>query len=210
MRPTADSWTIVITGAWNSRLFTPEWVSRNIFENDQLNIEMGVGTGVHAWRFLSGALIFVPSEDRIVFGTSEASPEKFADLERLAMKLLELLPHTPITGVGMNFGFACDEPSETLLAIFNTTDSRPLGLREFEIVRSEVARALRRSELLQVINLKLISLEGRVLFEFNHHFAATTAADARAQLGALAIPAHTVTLEILDSVYELRNELETD
>lgn len=204
MKPVSDRWSIVVAGAWNVRLFTPEWLSQNVLESKNLNIEMGIGAGIQAWRFLTEDSIFIPGDDKVILGVRSADIEVLKKSEPYARKLLELLPHTPIAGIGINFGFTCETPSDKLTQLFNLSDVQNLSKLGYQINDCTIARSLKIQNSAQNMNAKLALNNGVVQLDFNHHFAAKSAGEAKEFLvGTRVEEAFKRTIKFLADMYEL-------
>ena len=40
MRVHLSEWSIVVTGSWNTRIFSPGWVQRNVFGTNEVKVEI--------------------------------------------------------------------------------------------------------------------------------------------------------------------------
>jgi len=40
MRPIANSFSIVVLGAWNPSIFTPEWIVNNLAESEECDVQV--------------------------------------------------------------------------------------------------------------------------------------------------------------------------
>lgn len=110
-------------------------------------------------------------------------------------RLAELLPHTPINGVGINFRYWGDlHDSDALAELFTFGDAGRIDAGSFNIVSSAVKRTFTLKDMTQ-LNLTLESLPGQTRIEFNFH------ADVR----ALEEAAQKV---VIDRVRALRKQAE--
>ncbi len=127
MRPNADTWTVVLVGQWNPSVFNPEWVARHFNDNRPVEAQLAAGPGmlgIAGWRVVVGDLLMVPSRDRLTLGTRVTTDDALRRVETTARRVLDLLPHTPLVAVGINFGFVETTPGEETRALATAPDLR--------------------------------------------------------------------------------------
>src|SRR5437867_2471575 len=105
MQCVLEHWTIVVAGAWNANIFTPAWVSANVFNGQNINLEMQIGPGGPAIKYHFGRMTLIVKSDMIIAGAREPTTEAMDEMSGALRKILELLPYTPVTALGVNFGF---------------------------------------------------------------------------------------------------------
>jgi hypothetical protein len=122
MQPVPDKTTIVIAGSFNPAILTPSWIGKNVLDPPVVDefpvyvIAPIMGAAPPAKFSLSG-FTYSPGYQFLTFytdGMDAAASERVCDV---AARILNLLPHTPITGIGFNFGFRDDHPSVQLLRL---------------------------------------------------------------------------------------------
>jgi len=163
--------TLVVSGAWNPAIFQPGWIASNLLgvpkgekiqvaecarpdEDGQLKIisffgDMGVSS----------------SRQRLeVFLNSDADGIA-AKGEDLVVKVLEVLPHTPIQALGINFLFVEEDPSGELIDKLKTME----GLEaRYQIKQQNYASTLFIDENTDFNFFRTIN-EGDVRFSLNFH-----------------------------------------
>jgi hypothetical protein len=107
MIPNLDTWTIVLVGGWNPKIFRPEWVGKEVFDRKNIALEVPLSPGSSVLRYNSpeDSLVLIPSDDRLVIGIRKAEEPVLNKAAAIAKKVLDLLPYTPIGAIGVNFGF---------------------------------------------------------------------------------------------------------
>lgn len=104
---------IVFIGGFNPNIIQPMWLSKHdVVEEKQepfkVEIQVDMDSKSKRMRFDLDGFNWQVSEDRIQIASDKAiSPVP------MCIRLFELLPHTPIRAVGMNFRFLCDRKSWT-------------------------------------------------------------------------------------------------
>lgn len=204
MEALLENWNVVASGAWNVRLFTPEWLSNNVFNTKNLNIEMGIGAGIQAFRFVSEDAIFLPADNQIICGVRKADKTSLIKAEGYVSKVLELLSHTPVLGVGINLAFVEEDPASELVNLFNVADVKKLSEASYEISEAEIKRVLKMEGSKGVINARLAYADGKITADLNYHFPVLNATEAKASLTGAAEKAHDQTVKFLSDIYDLQ------
>lgn len=126
MNVSLDGWSINIRGAWNPRIFTPEWLIRHIFAEGQepdpgtqIKVEFPLQSG-QPYRYSMAGIRIIPSLSRVVLAPLDHADATLMTLERAAIALLNTLSHTPISAFGLNFRFVEEHPEDDVLELFRT------------------------------------------------------------------------------------------
>jgi hypothetical protein len=115
MRAVPDSWSIVIVGRWNVSILNPTWLGKHVFENPEVQVEFSLTPGSPP-RFTSREIRIVPQNAAVTVQAVQYTEAAMRRAEEVACKLLELLQHTPVSAVGVNFGFEEPSPDEAIVA----------------------------------------------------------------------------------------------
>ncbi|MEZ6081214.1 MAG: hypothetical protein R3C09_28520 [Pirellulaceae bacterium] len=94
-----DSSSVVVRGKFNPYIFSPEWLSeQKIWKHKQVQLALGVvGDGVN-FRSADGEVSWRVDPFGLTVEAIEA--------DELVLRVLERLPHTPVSAVGFNFVFS--------------------------------------------------------------------------------------------------------
>ncbi|KYG10995.1 hypothetical protein BE21_58420 [Sorangium cellulosum] len=124
-------------------------------------------------------------------------------LEAIADRSLEWLPETPITGVGVNFGFDVDEESDAIDSLFrgpcDEFDRIAASVESINITRSAPIDD-------HVLNMSLVRSAQSVKLDMNHHFDAHSAGDARDKLRGAVSRCRNLSIELARKLYGLMSE----
>lgn len=207
MEANLDKWTIVVVGQWNPRIFAPPWVAKNLFPSADLgDVQMEVlllPVDYHA-RLSVGSVVLIPTNEKVIVGVRSAADEALAAAEDVALRVLDLLPHTPVTGVGVNFGYVEDDPSPRLLGLLGLPDLGELSNYGAQISRTEITRRLQIDT--HALNLTLALEDGRVELGLNfHHDTPDTVSAANALRGQVR-KLRMLGYNVLQEVYGLTAE----
>ena len=125
---------LVIIGAWNSAIFTPEWVSMNLFPDQPLQIEYPVSGFGASLRFGVDGISMSIIGQRLAFRVNNPTEEKFSLMYQTAVKIAQILPHTPLVSVGINHVFQCTVQEIDDKRIFDFRDQDTMNENGYELV----------------------------------------------------------------------------
>lgn len=103
----------ILIGNWNPRIFTPSWIKTNLFNlSKETEIEGLVNFDDLDFAFKYNDIVIIPK-----FSSVEISFEKYEyNISILAanivLKILELLPQTPIKAMGVNIRYVYSNKDE--------------------------------------------------------------------------------------------------
>lgn len=157
---------IVLLGGFNPNIIEPAWLSRHDVveeKSDEFTTEIQFGPGApQMMRFNLDGLRWEVALDRVLVGSGKArSPAKWL------IRLLELLPHTPIRAVGTNFKLR-SERSDWPIDIPALPNQRAAGSLLGEAVTSTAVTRGRLGGGTQV-NLTLNATESELVLDANFH-----------------------------------------
>ncbi|MBC8205408.1 MAG: hypothetical protein H8E87_07850 [FCB group bacterium] len=99
-----DYSAIIIVGAWNKNIFNPDWISKFLLPNTDLKVEITL--------FVDGSPKISTNKVRIyILGNKlnlvplDLSDNNFENIQEMAIKIADYLPHTPVTAYGINFKY---------------------------------------------------------------------------------------------------------
>lgn len=219
--------SLVVVGHWNSAILNEAgWVAKHLLgvaEGEEVELEMVVagnqlGPGhikpeKHIWLFEK--MGFSSSAQRIEFYTRDISDLK--PLYDVVAKLADLLPHTPVRAVGINFDFkVSDEVSDTVPLL--STDEVFDGFGTAVNMERSDSIAVEKASLLELegsgrlecsLNLTRVSDFETVEIKFNYHSNITNMAMLKPFVKSDPIAHwHAHTQKVLDEVYNI-TEAET-
>jgi hypothetical protein len=215
-----DETTLVVAGAWNPAILTPEWFLRNGLRRpagEQIRVQVqtpvGAGLVVDVPRFTIEGITMVARPDALILipaGSFEAAT--LGRIESAARHVLEALNHTPIGGVGYNFEFIDEEPADPFLEPFtranlSMADHLPDGwaVNGTGLMTSYVVGEAQ-------VNVQRQYRDNQLAVKFNFHYGATSAGAAAGLLDGSRMAANYRTaLQLVQAIYgDLRNENEPE
>jgi hypothetical protein len=204
LTPIQDRWNIVILGKWNTNIFTPDWLARNAFETPEMKIEYPIEPGIPP-RITSLTTRITPAPNQVIITPTELDEASMKRMESIACKLLDVLPHTPISNTGMNFAYRFTDVSDTnLLDHFPFVDDNAFADKGMDLESRSFSRRLRCEN--RQLNFKTEIHADEAHFFFNFHADTPTAEEAHRSIEGQFILLKGVAENILESVYELRRD----
>lgn len=167
---TPVDWNIVIAGAWNIAILTPEGVARRLFNLEpgtpvEVLVAVDVGAPI---RVRHENIIVQPSPTNLVITPQDSTPEALANSVTVATRALNSLPETPMSAAGLNLRFQFDQIPDSLIEVGKSVIDDKLPDAGFEIVE----KVLKRRIVWQggVLNLEILEREdSSALVVFNYH-----------------------------------------
>lgn len=108
------NWSVVVRGAWNRAILTPQWVARNVFglpENTPIQIE--VPMDMHApWRLKHNGVALVAGSPLLEAVAESPEYQTLDRARKYCLQAIRELPKTPFAAVGVNIRFAATETPE--------------------------------------------------------------------------------------------------
>jgi hypothetical protein len=173
--------TVVLAGAFNPAILRPQWVAVHGLEfpeNEDFQVEMltPVG-GAGAPRFSFDGFSYSATLNNVILYLKTTDIDQCQRSIHAAANVLAKLPHTPVVGLGFNFGYLVEEPSQALLALMTTrdalTDSFPGNP---EVVTRKWGNTVKWENSLVSIDCELAG--GQATITLNFHYSTGTAGEA--------------------------------
>jgi hypothetical protein len=204
-RPIKEEWTIVILGAWNVSIFNPDWLAANIFSRE-LTIEFGLDPLNPAMprRFTADDVTIISTSSKLIIAPSNLEEATLLKAEQMACKILELLNHTPVTAIGINFGYQVKPLLDEFNGQYPTIRSDKFTEQSL-IVQSRLFKWT-ISDRGQIINLSCNINDEEARLKFNFHNTVTNTVMAKSNIAGKFIVYRDKAKGILKQVFEVEVE----
>lgn len=167
---TPVDWNIVIAGAWNVAILTPEGVARRLFNLEPgtpVEVQVAVDVGAPI-RVRHENIIVQPSPTSLVITPQDPTPEALANSVTIATRALKSLPETPMSAAGLNLRFLFDQIHDSLIEVGKSVIDDKLPDAGYEIVEKMLKRRIVWQD--GVLNLEISEREDSSgLIVFNYH-----------------------------------------
>lgn len=181
MKVIEEKTTVVIAGAFNPAILRPQWVAVHGLgypENHEFQVEMlaPVG-GAGSTRYNFDGFSYSAGFKSV---TLHLKSTDFAQCHKSLLgvaNVLTQLPHTPVAGLGFNFGFVVEDPPAELLALLATHDEMTDSFAgDSEVVTRRWGNTVKWEGVLVNIDCELAG--GQATIAFNFHHSTTSANEA--------------------------------
>jgi hypothetical protein len=195
--------TVVIAGAWNPAIFSPDWIGRYVLGRQLgdvlpvLNVIFANPPGRSAVYYETFGIL--ASNERVDFYTQSIEEQDIKSIEEKCIKILQLLPHTPVSAVGINFLFSQDNIDDEIIDKFKTKE----GLNEYRTILNENLTTGMQFKDDLVLNLSRHYGIDWATFNFNYHHACESADAASRMLSGAIMQCYKDAIELLNRVYGL-------
>lgn len=178
----AEKTTVVLVGSFNPSILSPQWVAVHGLgypPEKEFQVEMlaAIG-GANQQRFSFEGLSYSAAYRRLTF---HLDPHDVAGSERqieVAAKILHELPHTPLNGVGLNFAFHVEQPSQALLALFTPCPALSAAFDDAAVAARRWGNVMKWNDCLAQVDCE-VSDQGGALLTLNFHYGTKSAAAAQ-------------------------------
>jgi len=122
-------------------------------------------------RYALGEFSYVVRPDALVVAPTETTPDRCERIEVATAKVLEVLRHTPVTGVGHNFEFRQSEARSEDGEVFtkarqDLSDKMPTG---WETAAVNITSSFKQSGSSVIVNINRTFDAGTISVKFNFH-----------------------------------------
>lgn len=159
---------LVIAGGWNFHIFSPEWIGKYILPGEKLEVLYPVNNANASPKVTSENVEIFVSENKLQIEPIKKDDASFTLVQDIILKLVDYLPHTPVTAFGINFTFE-ESITDDLQKLFLLSDSEKwknkivdvdsfLSRREFQLKNGNK------------LNFTIQTKDKKIIFDFNFHF----------------------------------------
>jgi hypothetical protein len=169
MQSNQESFNIIITGSWNPAIFSVEWVEKKLCDSKESKVSLALpfNNPTLPPRIEFEGMIIYPQTSLLKICPVNADIQGLIDSAKIAHKILSILNHTPINGMGVNLEFTAEKENETHIQSIVHSDTAKLEA-SYNILGSEITRKLELTDK-KILNFKVISEEKHITFSFNFH-----------------------------------------
>lgn len=162
--------TVVIVGAWNLAIFSPEWVRKNILrDEDYPDVKILYPINVlHSLRYSTGKFDFCIGDNRFMFTLTEKTDQAEKDMLNVISSICQKLPHTPVSALGINYVYETDKDIVAVNALGDTQSLvNSIGYDQASV---EIVRSYKRNDK-ETLNFKISKIDaGKVKYDFNYNY----------------------------------------
>ena len=182
--------SLVVAGAWNAAILKPDWVARHALGREgedrvQVFFPAGPGMVFDFPRYALGDFSYVVRPDALIIAPTDTTRDSCERIEAATGKVLEVLQHTPVSGVGHNFEFRQGETRPEDGEVFtkarqDLSDEMPNG---WEAAAVNIISSFKHSGSSVIVNINRTFDAGTISVKFNFHHAISSIEQGLAVLG---------------------------
>jgi len=200
----SDAFNVILVGAWNPSIFLPEWAKEHLADDKNRDVVLAIPMqfGNAPSRLTIDAVNLYPSTGALMMDCVEYNDASIDAGARKLTQVAQLLPHTPVNAVGVNFRFWGDlNDSDLLAGLFTFGDAGRVDSSRYGLTGALVKRAFRVSDK-TTLHLSMDSSAAGLRVEFNFHSDVRRLAEAvdRASAGEIRA-ARDQSIQFLHDVY---------
>lgn len=166
----ATEWNVLIVGAWNLAILTPDGICKLLFglpEGAPVDIEVALDKPGY-YRVRHEGVSVTPSVRVLDIAAGEATPSGLSRACDVAVKAISSLPATPLMAAGVNFRYSSDELPAELLSLIEMDLDNEFSDGGYEIASRHLRRTLKLDPGVVNVDLALgATTAGTVLFNFH-------------------------------------------
>ena len=163
-------WNVVVIGAWNTAILSPDGVRRRLFQlADGMPIELQVAIDRPGhFRISHDGVVVIPTASRLEVVAANGTVTALTRAAEICQRAIAELPETPVTAAGVNVRYRFDDLPDDVLANLRAPLDEALALAGHQIANSSTKRTVEFD--VGVVNLTVIhSPAGTGTLEFNFH-----------------------------------------
>jgi hypothetical protein len=139
-------WNVVIAGAWNVAILTPDGIKKRILVDSPPNAPVRIEVAVDAPGYFrvinSDGIIVVPTSPSLQFLTERSNKESLRKASIYAIRALEDLDKTPVVAAGVNIKYRFAELQDHLIELMQAPLDDALSDASFLIKGKSLKRSL--------------------------------------------------------------------
>ena len=205
-----SSSALVILGGWNAHIFNPDWIRRYLFDGKKEKLKADILTELPygfspqfvSQRISSKEVRIQLQGNKLSLSPIENKDKYFKKTEEIALLLADYLPHTPVSGFGMNFVFIENSVSEGLNNIVRSKDLSKIEKFGASLIGQQYTRSLELDS--KILNFTIEQKDKRITFKLNFHTDIRDLAQFKTKISETSVlTMKEKAVEFIVSVYDL-------
>ncbi|KVG33221.1 hypothetical protein WJ78_16010 [Burkholderia ubonensis] len=205
----SQAFNVNVIGSWNQAIFSPDWVKANLANDPASEVLMAVSfpVGLGPVRLSVEGVNIYPSPQLLQLDGATYTDASFAACATKFGKIATLLPHTPVSALGINFRFTGNvDDSANLMELFTLPDSASIDAKKYRLIDTTIRRGFTLEDG-KTLFTTITNNNGAVHIEFNFHYEASNIGQMAEYLtaeGAAALKQQAI--DFLQGVYDVELE----
>ena len=208
-----SSCALVIVGGWNAHIFfflNPDWIRRYLFDGKKEKLKVDIlpelpyvfNPEFASQRVSSTEIRIQLQGNKLSLSPIENRDKHFKRIEEIALLLADYLPHTPVSGFGINFVFTEDRISEEVKDIIPPKDLGKIEKFGASLIGQQYTRSLELDSM--ILNFTIELKDQRITFKLNFHTDIRDLAQFKTKISETSVlTMKEKAVEFIVSVYDL-------
>jgi len=165
------TWNVIIIGAWNRAILTPNGISKRLLKlTDKTPVQVAVAMdGLAPCKIKHNQLIVMVDDNLLEIATEDTDFTTMAKAMEIGRNALESLPETPIVAGGYNIRYKFDSIEDEILDLIKTPIDSALSKAQYTFTTRQIKRTIVFGKGLINLTLSYNSNKGTTSVEFNFH-----------------------------------------
>ncbi len=200
MKFTKEYNVLVIAGQWNRSIFSSDWVKKYLLPDEDLQVEYPMDVDGF-YRISTPEMRIYTWENKLFFTICKHEDSVFYKVRDIALKITDLLPHTPVSAFGINYIFEAPLKGK-LEEVFKLADEPEFITQKFPYQTLCIKRSFQVNN--HTLNMSLSKVEKTCRMEFNYHYPIENLDDFRERFeNELFMKLKADTLLLIKELYGL-------
>ncbi len=201
---------LVIVGGWNAHIFNPDWINRYLFDGKKEKLKVDILTELsHGFnpqfvlqRVSSKEVRIQLQGNKLSLNPIENKDKYFKKTEEIALLLADYLPHTPVSGFGMNFVFTENKVSKEIKKIIRPKDLDKIEKFGASLIGQQYTLSLELDNM--ILNFTIELKDKRITLKLNFHTEIRDLAQFKAKISETSmLTMKEKAVDFIVSVYNL-------
>lgn len=198
MQALINGTSIVLAGAWNLAVLSPEWIRVRLLNNiPSVKVQFSIGIDSN-FRIDTDDLYINTTASKIIIGLNDESEKSEKQMIEIADMLIDLWSCTPLQAVGYNFEFISDEGQESYeIPILNDDAFATFSEKGWNRIKIERTYLITPT---QTVNYSLTS-DGDGKFSLNANF------DYKCKSDFIKTTRENLGIDVAEEYYKCRDSI---
>lgn len=173
MKINDKSFSIIITGDWSSTFARPDWIAKNVFQADQIELSIENYNKFIKLSCKYQDVIVMVTEDRACFSLETINDDSISSMCLFINNFINKSYSPFIGSYGLNISYFDKDVFNFAKTLDNMDDQIKLSSKGYEIINTKIIRSIKKDGKIFNINLRIENLGNenqKLVFDINNHY----------------------------------------
>lgn len=167
MRVDGSSLTVILIGDWNKLYSQPEWIVKNVFDDNEMEITVE-GAGMEfTISFKKNDIIVNSTPEKVIFSAEDVNNDTLNRLVGAINNFVSKANSAQKIEYGYNLQFLDEDRTVYYEILDSICDADRLSLNGIEVLNTKISRILRADE--KILRVEFNEVDGKVIAFMNEH-----------------------------------------